>query len=153
MIFLKIFTLDLSDSIPIIAFTCKESGDETSETGTQIDCKRRFSWCCVQGLTTINLVLSVVAVFLTVTLPEDRNALRGADATAELVHSAGPRVWDKKQSGPHDFIHLNHQISQLYKQFGEPKDSGSGIISELLRMSFHIIFGKIIHSNCLPGLA
>ncbi len=47
VIFLKSFTLDLSDSFPIIAFTCKEAGDEMSETGTQIDCKRRFSLCCV----------------------------------------------------------------------------------------------------------
>ncbi len=30
-------------------------------------------------------------------------------------------VSERKQSGPYDFIHLNHQMSQLDKQFGELK--------------------------------
>ncbi len=67
-------------------------------------------------------------------------------------------VSERKQSGPYDFIHLNHQMSQLDKQFGELSmlrhvilEFGSLIKSEFPKMSFYVIFGEIIHSNAFQA--
>lgn len=54
---------------------------------------------CARLPTTVDLVLAVVTVLLAVTFPEDRDALSGAGAAAELVHTTRPHVcMEKKQN-------------------------------------------------------
>ena len=47
--------------------------------------------------TTVDLVLSVVTVLLSVTFPEDGDALGGAYSAAELVHATRPHVCINEQ--------------------------------------------------------
>lgn len=47
---------------------------------------------CAGPPTTVDLVLSVVTVLLSVTFPEDGDTLSGARAAAKLVHTTRPHV-------------------------------------------------------------
>lgn len=49
--------------------------------------------------TTVDFVLSFVAVFLAVTFPEDGDAKRGSWAAAELVKTARPHVCRQREHG------------------------------------------------------
>lgn len=57
-------------------------------------CEGHLPSYCYQSnqLTTAHFILSVIAVLLSITLPEDGDALGGTGPTAKLIHTAGPGV-------------------------------------------------------------